>query len=143
MKKTLIRLAGLGALAGTLMFAQSTAPNAADHAHRRGQFMQRVASQLNLTPDQQAQAKQIMASARQEAAPLRQQLKQNHEALAAAIKSGNDAQIDEITKANAPVMAQLAAIRAHSSAKFYAMLTPEQKAKSDAMRQSFHQRRRG
>jgi len=37
---------------------------------------------LNLTPDQQAQAKQIMAGAWQEAAPLRQQ-----------------AQIDRITKA--------------------------------------------
>ena len=101
------------------------------------------ARDLNLTPDQQAQAKQIMAGARQESAPLRQQMKQNREALASAIKSGNDAQIDQITKADAPVMAQMAAIRAHAFEKIYATLTPEQKAKADTMRQRFQSRRRG
>lgn len=139
MTKILIRLAGLGALAGGLIFAQNTAGPTA----RRGHFVQRIVNYLNLTPDQQAQAKQIMAGVRQEAAPLREQMKQNREALANAIKTGNDAQIDQITKAQAPVMAQLAAIRAHGFEKIYAMLTPEQKTKADNMRQMFGARRRG
>lgn len=143
MKKTLITLAGLGALAGGLIFAQHAGQNPAGPAARRGHFIQRVVNDLNLTPDQQAQAKQIMAGARQEAAPLRQQMKQNRQALAAAIRSGSDAQIDQITKAEAPVMAQLAAIRAHAFEKIYATLTPEQKTKADNMRQQFHAGRRG
>jgi len=143
MKKTLIRLAGLGALAGVLIFAQNAARNPAGPAARRGHSIQRMVNYLNLTPDQQAQAKQIMAGARMESAPLRQQMKQNREALASAIKSGNDAQIDQITKAEAPVMAQMAAIRAHAFEKIYATLTPEQKAKADTMRQHFHGGRRG
>jgi periplasmic protein CpxP/Spy len=143
MKKSLIGLAGLGALAGVLIVGQNTGQAPAGHAPRHGQFLNHMAANLNLTADQQAQAKQVMAGARQEAAPLRQQMKQNREALAAAIKSGNDAQIDQIAKAQAPVMAQLAAIRAHAFEKIYATLTPEQKAKADTMRQQFHAGRRG
>lgn len=148
MKKTLIALAGLGTLAGSMMFAETPATNsapAAQHpvrAGRRGRFGQRIANYLNLTADQQAQAKQVMTAARQEAAPLRQQMKQNREALANAIKAGNDAQIDQIAKAQAPVMAQLAAIRAHAFEKIYATLTPDQKTKADNMRQFFMSHRR-
>ena len=92
-----------------------------------------MANYLNLSADQRAQVQQIMAGAKQEAAPLRQQMQQNRKALADAIKSGNDAQIDQITKAEAPVKAQLASIHARAMAKIYATLTPEQKAKADQM----------
>ena len=147
MKNTLLRLAGLGALAGGMIFAQSTTtapaqPAQSQHfAGRHARFAQRIANYLNLTPDQRAQAKQIMAAARQEAAPLRQQLKQNRAALFNAIKTGNDAQIDQITKDQAPVQAQMAAIRAHAFEKIYATLTPDQKTKADNMQQFFHARR--
>jgi Spy/CpxP family protein refolding chaperone len=131
MKKMLITVAGVGALAATMMFAQNVAPR----GHAR--FGQRMAQVLNLTPDQQATAKQVMMQAREQAAPLRQQLKQSREALANAVKSGNDAQIDQIAKDQAPLMAQVAAIRAHAFEKIYATLTPEQKTKADNMRQHF------
>jgi hypothetical protein len=132
MKNTLMTVAGVGALAAAMMFAQSAAP----HAGRAG-VGERMAKYLNLTPDQQAQAKQVMTQAHEQAAPLRQKLKQSHEALANAIKSGNDGQIDKTTKAQAPLMAQVAAIRAHAFEKIYATLTPDQKIKADNMRQSF------
>ena len=138
MKRVLLRLAGLGAIAGGLMFAQTSTGAPAGPAARRAHIAQRISTYLNLTADQQAQAKQIMQGARQEAAPLRQQMKQNRQALTSAIKAGNDAQIDQITKAEAPVLGQLAAIRAHAFEKIYAMLTPEQKNKADNMRQLFH-----
>ena len=141
MKKNLIKLAGLAAIAGGLIFAQTTTTSPtgpAGHGSRRARMAQRISNYLQLTPDQQAQAKQIFASSRQEAAPLRQQMKQNRQALYSAIKAGNDTQIDQITKAQAPLMSQLAAIRAHAFEKVYATLTPDQKTKADNMRQFFH-----
>ena len=141
MKKNLFRLAGLGALAGGMIFAQNPAPAqpAAPQgfAARRAHSAQRMANYLNMTPEQRAQAKQVMSAAREQAAPLRQQLKDNHEALFNAIKTGNDAQIDQITKAQASLTAQLSAIRAHAFEKIYATLTPDQKTKADNMQQFF------
>jgi Spy/CpxP family protein refolding chaperone len=151
MKNKLIRVAGLGALATGMICAQSGSQDPAQvapqtqqqsgrraaPAQRRAHFGKRLAAYLNLSADQQAQAKQIFASAKQDAAPLRQQMMQHRQALAAAVKAGNDAQIDQITKDAAPVHAQLAAIRAHTMQKIYATLTPEQKAKADHMRRFF------
>jgi Spy/CpxP family protein refolding chaperone len=140
MKNKLIRVAAFGALATGMSFAQSGPPDPAQpappqqKAQRRAHPGRRMANYLNMSADQRAQARQILAGAKQEAAPLRQQMQQNRQALAAAIKSGNDAQIDQITKAEAPVKAQLAAIHAHAMEKIYATLTPEQKAKADHMR---------
>ncbi len=143
MKNKLTRLAGLALLTGGVIFAQSAATTPEQPtqrpgpAARRARMQQRMAAYLNLTPDQQAQAKQIRAQARQAAAPIRAQLKQSRQALQAAIKSGNDAQIDQITQAQAPLIAQAAAIRAHAFEKIYATLTPDQKTKADNMHQFF------
>jgi Spy/CpxP family protein refolding chaperone len=138
MKNKLIRVAAFGVLATGMIFAQNGSPDPAQtqqqKAQRRAHAGRRLANYLNLSPDQRAQARQILAGAKQEAAPLRQQMQQNRKALAEAIKSGNDTQIDQITKAEAPVKAQLAAIHAHAMGKIYATLTPEQKAKADHMR---------
>jgi Spy/CpxP family protein refolding chaperone len=141
MKNKLTRLAGLALLTGGVMFAQSAATTPEQPA-RHARMQQRMAAYLNLTPDQQAQARAIRAQAREAAAPIREQLKQSRQALQAAIKSGNDAQIDQITQAQAPLMAQAAAIRAHAFEKFYATLTPDQKAKADNMHQFFKSHRR-
>src|SRR5579884_3128433 len=154
MKNTLMKVAGLSALATGMIFAQTangtaTAPANGEHAHnwrgqmqaRRAHFRERMAKYLGLTADQQQQAKAVFKQAREEAAPVRAQLKQNREALMNAIKSGNDAQIDQLTRAQAPLVAQLSAIRAHAFEKVYASLTPEQKAKADTMRQNFMSRR--
>ncbi len=146
MKNNLLRLAGLGALATGMIFAQTTtgtangtAPQAAHNQRRarRARVQNRMADYLNLTPAQRVEAKQVMKEAHAQSASLRQQLKQDHAELATAVKSGNDAQIDRITKSEAPLLAQMAAIRAHAREKIYATLTPEQKAKADNMRQNF------
>ena len=154
MKKNSIRMAVVGALAAGAMFAQSNstqpAPGAEQHrewkhgnfAQRRAHRAERMANYLNLTPEQRAQAKAVMATAREQAKPLREQLKVDRAALKNAIKTGNDAEINRITKAEAPVIAQLSAIRAHAFEKVYASLTPEQKTKADNMRQMFMSHRR-
>ncbi len=153
MKNNLLRLAGIGALATGMIFAQTTAGSASATAPqpaqnrqaRRARGRNRMANYLNLTPVQREQAKQVMKEAHAQSASLRQQLKQDRAELATAVKSGNDAQIDRLTKSEAPLMAQMAAIRAHAFEKIYATLTPAQKAKADNMRQNFmtHRGRHG
>lgn len=155
MKKNLTRMLGLGALATGMIFAQASSdsgqlakrPEAqrswreSGHGQRRARFANRIANYLNLSPEQRTQAKQVLANAREEAKPLRRQLHQNRAALLDAIKAGDNARIDQITKGEAPLMAQMAAIRAHAFSKIYATLTPEQKTKADNMRQFMSHRR--
>ena len=128
MKNKLLLVAAIGALTTGLTFAQNGNPTPNAPVHKRAHAGQRFARFLNLTPDQKAQAKQIMADARTQATPLRQQLMQNRQALRDAIKSGNDAQIDQITSQMGPLMAQSTAIRTKAFEKFYSILTPAQQS---------------
>jgi Spy/CpxP family protein refolding chaperone len=83
----------------------------------------------NLTSEQKAQAKAVFSQVRRDAAPLREELKQNRQALAQAIKSGkSDAEIQQLAAAQGNTMGQLIALRSQALAKFAAQLTPEQKA---------------
>jgi Spy/CpxP family protein refolding chaperone len=111
------------------MLSAQTAP--ASHARRGDGMVQHLTSTLNLTPDQQAQAKAIFKDARQQSQALMPQLKQERQAMAAAVKSDNEAQIDQIVQANSQLNAQVRAIHAKARAKFYALLTPAQKATYD------------
>jgi Spy/CpxP family protein refolding chaperone len=111
-----------------MLFAQ-TAP--ASHARRGDMMLQRLTASLNLTTDQQAQAKTIFKDSRAQAQALMPQLKQEHQAMQAAVKSDNEAQIDQILQGNSQLNAQVRAIHAKARAKFYALLTPAQKATYD------------
>ena len=99
-----------------------------------GPMLGRLTRRLGLSPDQASQAKSIFANARSQRQSLAPQLKAEHQALKAAIQSGNEAQIDQITSQNAQLNAQARAIHAKSMAKFYSILTPDQKAKFDNAR---------
>ena len=98
--------------------------------HRRS-MVDRLGKRLNLTADQQAQARSIFKSAREQAKAMAPQLRQEHQAMAAAIKTDNEVQIDQIVQQNAKVNAQARAIHAKAMAKFYSILSPDQKAKFD------------
>ena len=105
------------------------------HMGRHGRFGARMASELGLTDAQKAQAKTIFQNARQSAMPVRQQLRQERQAVQAAIQAGkSDAEIQQLAQAEGPQLSQLAALRASTSAKFYALLTPDQQQKLQAMR---------
>jgi Spy/CpxP family protein refolding chaperone len=116
-------------LAAGILSAQ---PAAAPH-HRApgGQMVQRLSSRLNLTADQQTQAKAIFQASREQMKSLQPQLKSEHQAMSTAIKSDNEQQIDQLTQQNAQLNAQARAIHAKAMAKFYQLLTPDQKAKFD------------
>jgi len=97
----------------------------------------RMATQLGLTADQQAQEKAIFAAASQTAKPVKQQLRQERQAVQAAIQAGKpDQEIQQLASAEGPQLAQLAAIRASAFGKFYATLTPDQQQKLQTLRQA-------
>ncbi len=114
---------------------QSSQPQA--HAKNRGQggqMMGRLTRRLGLSPDQVSQAQSIFANARSQRKALAPQLKSEHQAMQAAVKSDNEAQIDQVTSQNAQLNSQVRAIHAKAMAKFYSILTPDQKAKFDQQR---------
>jgi Spy/CpxP family protein refolding chaperone len=132
MKHSLTRFAAVAAVAAGMAFAQAPVSR---HA-RAGRMFQ----QLNLTDAQKAQAKTVFQQERQSVQPLMQQLKTNREALAAAVKANDTARIDALAKEQGILHGQLLAARTEAMAKVYATLTPEQKAKADALRQQQHDR---
>ena len=86
---------------------------------------------LNLTLEQKAQAKQIFSQARRDARPLRQEIKQNRQAIALAIASGkSEAEIRQLSAAQGNAMGQLIALRSQARERFIAQLTPAQKAQA-------------
>ncbi|MGI8988003.1 MAG: Spy/CpxP family protein refolding chaperone [Bryobacteraceae bacterium] len=138
MKRFVLALTALTALTGAGLAAQTTpaTPPTGSQTGRmhRGLGMNGLAQKLNLTPDQQAQAKAIFQNSRTASAALAPQLKQAHDALLNAVKSGaSDAQIDALANAQAPLTAQMEALHAKAFAKLYAILTDDQKKQFDSM----------
>lgn len=136
--KHLTKIATIAAMAAGMALAQTPAAPAQP---RRGHAMrQRMMQALDLTNSQKQQAKAIFQQARQNAEPLKTQLKQNREALAAAVKANDTAQIHSLSIQRGNLEGQMLGIRSEARAKFYATLTPEQKAKADQMRARFKTR---
>ena len=140
MKNSLVRFAGMAALASGMMFAQAPAPPVQPQSpaqrwqHRRGRMFDRMATKLNLTDNQKQQAHSIMQSAGESAQPITQQLKQNRQTLREAIKAGKpDADIDQLAATTGNLTGQVTIIRTKAFAKVYALLTPEQRTKADQL----------
>jgi Spy/CpxP family protein refolding chaperone len=119
--------------AAGILSAQTAQP-APHHRVPGGNMMQRLSTRLNLSTDQQQQARTIFQESRTQMQALAPQLKQERTAISAAIKSDNEQQIDQVLQQNASLNAQARAIHAKAMAKFYQILTPDQKAKFDQAR---------
>jgi periplasmic protein CpxP/Spy len=152
MKNTFTRFAITAGLASGMLFAQTPAPSnpqpPVEHRQwHRGQFFERMATQLNLTQDQKQQTRSIMQAARESSKPVVQQLRQSRQAVREAIKAGKtDAEIDQLSANVGNLAGQVAAIRARAFARTYALLTPEQRTKADQMAdrvRGFHGHRDG
>ena len=145
MKRHLLRIATVAALATGIALAQ--APDAGGQAASarapqglRTAVHRRLLQALNLTDAQKAQAKSIFQQAWQTAQPLAQQAKQNREALAEAVKANDTAQIRQLATTQGNLQGQLLGVRSEAMAGFYNILTPEQRAKADQIRQKVKQR---
>jgi len=92
------------------------------------------ANSLGLDTGQQAGVKAILADRRNSAEAARAGLEQARAALEAAAKQNSaDAEIDGLSANLANALAQAVTAEAKAYAKFYALLTPEQKQKLDKM----------
>lgn len=126
-------------LAAGMAFGQNAPANdqhsrgarqAGKHGDGAGMILDRLSADLNLTDAQKQQAKSIFISARQSSESVHSQLRQQQQALTAAVKAGaSEAEIDRLSNSLAPLLAQTTAIHSKAFAKFYAILTPEQKDK--------------
>jgi Spy/CpxP family protein refolding chaperone len=115
---------------GAMAMAQTTpAAQAPVKAHGTKELIQAV----DLTKAQQRQAKTILRATRQQARPLAQVLKQDRQSLTAAIQAGDTAQIQKLSAAVGTLTGQVLAVRSAGKAQFYALLTPDQKAKAAAV----------
>lgn len=135
-------------LAAGMAMAQTTPPantqpntssKTGQTEHNRPTMMQRLTADLNLTPQQQTQAKQIFDQSREQRRALGPKLREEREAMINAIKTNNVREIDRLTQSNSQLNAQAAGIHAKAMAKFYAILTPEQKTKMDQKLDRFMQ----
>ena len=114
-------------MAASMAIAQTTpAAPAPARRHARREMMQALA----LTPAQKQQAKSIFQNTRQQVQPLAQQLQQDRQSLKAAIQSNDSAQIQQLSAAMGTLRGQMLGLRSAGRAQFFAMLTPDQKAKA-------------
>lgn len=148
MRHAFTKYAAVATLVAGIGFAQAPAGNLRPDAEgtqegRRG-FMSghldRFTQALNLTDSQKEQARKIFDSARQSAQPIRQEMRQNREKLAAAAKvSTNESDIQKLATEQGRLFAKLVVIRTEASAKFYKILTPEQRMKADQMHEQMRE----
>ena len=126
--------------AATLSFAQDnqTSGAAAWSGHRHG-HMGDMAKELNLTDAQKAQIKTMRQAQRTTLRPLMQQMAQNRLAMLNATANGafDQAKVQALANQQAQIFAQLEVQKASFRSQVYnQVLTADQKAKADQMRQN-------
>ncbi|MEZ5355873.1 MAG: Spy/CpxP family protein refolding chaperone [Bryobacteraceae bacterium] len=100
----------------------------------RGNRLDFLAGYLALTDAQKTQAQSIFDAASTASETARGQSEAARTALEAAVKANqSDAEIDRLAAAIGVIHGQVTAIQAKAQAKFYALLTAEQKTKYDAL----------
>jgi Spy/CpxP family protein refolding chaperone len=147
MKRHLFQFAVVTALASGIALAQppatgtQPAPPNAPFTHPMFGHEQMMQA-LNLTAEQKQQVKTIFGDAKQKAEPIRQEMRQNREALYTAVKANNTSQIERLSAHQGELQGKALAIRSEAMARFYAILTPEQRIKADQMHQEMQSRMR-
>lgn len=129
MKHRILTALSVTALAAGMLLADTPAVQ----GHRGGRGIERMATVLGLTDAQKTQAKAIFDAERQAAQPLFQQVRTLRQSLrGAATGAGGD--VDQLSSQLGTLTGQLSAIHTKSMAQFYALLTPDQQAKAQALR---------
>jgi len=145
MKRNLMKFATIAAMTAGMALAQAPAnsapPAAKTPMHRRfAGERQHFMQALNLNDSQKTQAKAIFQETRQKTEPIRAELRQNRQAMAAAVKSDNKADIQKLARVNGELKGRMTALRAEGMAKFYNLLTPEQRATAQKLHAEFRHR---
>lgn len=98
-----------------------------------GGHMGMLAQRLNLTPDQQTQAKAIFEQMSQAAGPIHDQMKSLHAQITAAVKANDQGGLAQLGGSLGSLTGQAETLRLQAEAKFYAILTPAQQAQFDSL----------
>ena len=124
-----IAIAAFALMTALPVFAQPTGDRP-----RPGNRIDFLAGALSLTDAQKQQATAIFDAASQAAETLRGELSTAHNNLRTAVKSNSsDTQLDTLAAAVGTIEGRLVAVNAKAQAKFYALLTAEQKTKYDEL----------
>jgi Spy/CpxP family protein refolding chaperone len=148
MKLRLIAFFVVAATAAVLTAAQAPPPAGATagtanlqlRARRLAALRGKVAAALGLSATQKQQIKTIRQQARLTAQPVTDQLKQNRQALTAAIKAGDAATIQALSKTQGELRGQALTVRSQAQAQIYAELTTDQRQKFEALRSRLQQK---
>ena len=116
------------------------------HMHGDGMFggpmLGYYVHKLDLTDEQQAQVKAIMAKEKPALQPLMLQMAQGHSLLRDLVMSGSfdEAKVRELASQQTPVLTELAVQYARIGSEMVQVLTPEQKTKLTALISQHEQR---
>ena len=110
--------------------------------HRRGEMLQQMTKELNLSETQQGQIRNILADERSRTKPLREKLRQNREAEVVKIDGSFDATLVRAFANNqAQIMRDLIIEKEKTKSQIYSVLTPDQRQKALQFIQQHEQRR--
>jgi Spy/CpxP family protein refolding chaperone len=130
------------AVAAGITSAVAQITQTGQHSRHLAKMLQRMTAELNLTDAQQAQIKTILQSETAKMQPLRQQLRQNRLAQTGSVSPNFDeAQVRTFANKQAQLMADLTVERERTKSQIYAVLTPEQRQKAQALLDEHQQRR--
>jgi len=136
-----------GALAATMLFAQSPTggPNSAqpNSAQRVQRHVSRLTMVLNLSSDQQRQATTIFSNAAASNAAVRANMKTARQNLAAAVKTNDTSAITQSSNTIGNLTSQMVTTNAEARAAFLKLLTPDQAAKYEQVASQARNRFRG
>jgi Spy/CpxP family protein refolding chaperone len=105
--------------------------------HGEQAFLSHLTDMFDLTEAQQAEVKHLWQAEKPTVMPLLQQLAEAHKQMIAATANGafDDAKVTPIAQKQAQTLTQLLVEKEKMTAKFYTLLTPEQRGKFDRIRQ--------
>lgn len=135
MKKTIIAVAAVLTLAGTMAFADGAK---GEHGfgghHRHGMFGEKLAAKLNLTDAQKAQIKDIKKSTHEANAAFFEQARATQKEFWTAKKANDTAKMDALRPTMESQRAQMKAIRKAEMSQLTSVLTPDQQAQLQQLR---------
>ena len=141
-KKFFVVTAIVLAVAAGLVSAVAQITQSGHGGRHLAKMLQRMTAELNLTDAQQAQIKTILETETAKMQPLRQQLRQNRLAQTGSVSpSFDEAQVRAFANKQAQLMADLTVERERTKSQIYAVLTPEQRQKAQALLAEHQERR--
>lgn len=114
------------------------------HGDGPGALMGMLGTAIGLTDAQKAEIKTIFETANTNNASLHEELKASREAEKAAVKAGkSDAELAQLAASYAQLHVRMHTVRLQTEAKVYKVLTPEQRAKVEKLREEMTSRMAG